>query len=239
MKRPSYARAGRAIAHSRSLPRLGMASLTIAGAVALVGTPIAQAGTLPQAFQQMVKAMSSVHSYKMTMDISATGAYPSKSHMVAIYIRNGKALSFDVKMQSTSNAGKATTIEMVLSGSRLCMKGITSASWTCSNDASLGAAFNNLGDLTKLAQSMNTEGSMTYLGQRTVQGQLCSGYAFTNTVSSTAAKGTMWINASTHLLTEEDAVTSTVVLKGSKPTVSTLKAVVSNYNDPNLTLPKV
>lgn len=187
----------------------------------------------------MLQAMTNVHSYKMTMDTTSGGAYPSKQHMVAIYIRTGKTLSFDTTVETISPTGKTTTMEVVLEGSRMCMKGIVGTAWSCSTDAALAASLGNIGDLTKEAQNLETSGSYKDLGQKTVQGQVCDGYTFTSKAATSTSSGTAWINASTHLLAEEDSVTSMVISKGAKPTITTLKLVVSNYDDPSLKLPKV
>ena len=87
--------------------------------------------------------------------------------------------------------------------------------------------------------AISTCTSLTLLGQRTLMGQVCNGYAFTSRMASITSKGVAWINASSHLLIEEDAVTSSVIVNSAKPTTSTLKLVVSNYNDPSLSLPKI
>lgn len=227
------------LAERRHLRGLGVTGLTVAAAVALFGAPVAHAGTLPPAFLQALQAMTTIHSYKMTMDISATGAYPSKSHFVAVFIRNGKALSFDMKAQTTASSGKVSTFEMVLNNTRLCYKGLIGPGWSCSTDSSLATSFESIGDLSKVASSLRSGTNITYLGQKTVQGQRCDGYAETSKTATGSTSGDIWINASTHLFTEEDVVTTSTVSKGAKPTISTVKAVISNYNDSSLSIPKV
>ena len=227
--------------HVACLPlrRLGVTGLILVAAATLMETPVAQAGPVPPALLQTIQAMATVHSYKMTMDTTTGGPYPSSSHIVAVFLRAGKMLSFDIREQSHPSIGKATNIEMVLEGSRLCMKGITGPAWSCSTNTTLAASFASIGDLSKVATNLGTKYSMKALSEKSVQGQECSGYLVTSASSGTTDKGVVWINAASHLLVEEDMVTATAIPQGAKPTTGTFKVVVSNYNDPSLSLPKV
>lgn len=219
------------------------ATAALLGGTLLAGAVPAHAAALPGEFQQMATAMAAVQSYKLTMDITSHMATQSTtSSVVLISVRHGKTQAVYEKMH-LSIGGSAMSLEMVLEGKRTCIRGLMGPSWTCSTTKSSlvpgGANLSNLTNLYQMTASLTRSFHIVSVGRKTVQRQLCDGFSIAGTVSHMATTGTVWINAASHLLVEEDATTTQPLTPGGKPTTSTVKIVASNYNDPHLSIPAV
>jgi len=210
--------------------------------VVFAGSLPARAAALPPEIQQMVAAMKTVHSYKLTMDITSKAAtQQTTSSVVLIAVRHGKTLALYEKMHLTLS-GSTMNLEVVQQGTRTCIRGLMGPTWTCStakNALMPGANLAGIANLSQLTTAVTQSFRLTPIGRRTVQGQLCAGFSLAGKLSHVAMTGKIWINAASHLLVEEDATTSTPLSAGSKPTTLFTKVVASNYNDPHLSIPKV
>jgi hypothetical protein len=212
------------------------------GCILFAGSLPARAAALPSEIRQMVAAMKTVHSYKLTMDItSKVATQQTTSSVVLIAVRQGKTRALYEKMHLTLS-GSTMNLEVVQQGTRTCIRGLMGPTWTCStakNSFMPGANLAGIANLNQLTAAVTQAFRITPIGRRTVQGQLCDGFWLAGKLSQVAMTGKVWISVASHLLVEEDATTSTPLSAGSKPTTLFTKVVASNYNDPHLSIPKV
>lgn len=165
------------------------------------------------------------------------GAGPRTTTIVAV--RKGKLFEDYVVITGKDAAGKTTTTNLIVYGSRTCMRASGARSYTCRTTQS----FFNLDPTVAFAQGA---GSTTFAptSARTIGGQVCEGYSYQNVSQSATAKGVVYIARTTHLPCEQDA-TITRRFPGSSGSSSggsfTQKSTTlwSHFNDRRLTVPAI
>ena len=214
--------------------RLAALALVAAGAL-LIASTVHASSSIPQ---QMLQAMQSVHRYEMTMDAwngkSETGK-PTEQ-MDAIVIRQGKSVEMYAKVTTSMAGGQGYTMEMVISSTHTCTRMTSTAAWHCTAPIPGLASLMNYTDITK---TFHGHFQLSSLGSKVVQGQPCDGYTIASSTATVTGHGVLWLSQSTKRVVEEDFTSSNTVVKGSAPSVSTIKLMFSHYNDAALSIPVV
>jgi hypothetical protein len=216
--------------------RLRFASLALVIAGALLSASTVHAGSsIPQ---QTLQAMQSVHSYEITMDAWNGNGSTGKptEHMDAIVIRQGKFVEMYAKVTTSMAQGQGFTMEMVINSTHTCTRMTSTAAWHCSAPIPGLSSLMNYTDITK---TFHGHFQLSALGSKVVQGQPCDGYTITSSTLTGTGHGILWLSQSTKRVVEEDFTASNTVVKGSAPSVSTIKLVFSHYNDAALSIPAV
>jgi hypothetical protein len=190
----------------------------------------------------VTKSLAGVHSFQVVLDSISTHASASpggvmKSHMVIVYLHQGN--HFAMSMQST-NDGKWTAV--VYTGTRVCMQRSEHGSWNCNVPLSYAKGYlANLDPVKAMKESGMTMTAVSSAGTKTIQGQSCTGYTYSESMQSIhyTGHGTLWFSSATGRVVEGTAVGSLQAVPGSAAMVTTSTEVYSRWNDPSLKLPAV
>lgn len=229
---------------SRSLA-LGFVAMTLLTGSAAAS---AQALALQPIVARMVKAMTAATAYKVVIEstISGGGALmgggATMTHMEMIRVHHGTTTQLYVLMVSKPAKGAMSTSETVMSGTRGCTRQGRTGAWTCHYSPAAFSALANA-DPTKAMQEAGIRFALSPTGgSRTIQGQTCAVYTFTESMAAGATitlHGTWFLNATTALPVEVDAIGSEALTQGQPPFAIRSKTSYSRWNDPTLTVPAV
>ena len=208
-----------------------------------------RAAALPPELQQTAHAMHAVHSYKLTEDVTSSGAAAgsplANAHIEVVFVSRGAVeqshLTIEVKAGQTSQ----TLLEVVTTPNRSCARGLLFAmfstgksdpqKWDCGKDAkSAGSSAPNGSTILRALGGF----TLHPLGRRALQGQLCDGFTVAKHTKGDSQAGQLWISAASHLPIEVDLLEVKVDASGKKSSDKS-ETVFSNYNDPALTVPTV
>lgn len=225
-------------------------AIGIAAALTLVtaASDGARGAALPPQLQQTALAMDAVHSYKVTEDVTSSGAAGSAlsdAHIEVVFVSKGAVDQSHVTITVRSGKSNQVFLEVVTTPTRSCARGLLFAmfstkksdpkKWDCGKDAqSAGSSAPNGSSI------MKTLGGFTLhpLGRQTVQGQLCDGFTVAKKTKGDTQTGKLWVSAASHLPIEVDLLEVKVDASGKKSSDKN-KTVFSNFNDPALTIPTI
>jgi len=237
---------------NRQMTWLG-ARLVASGAVALAlltGSAASARGATSQPIvARMITAVSAATAFRVVIDTTVSGGGAmmggaSRSHLEMIRVRHGATTQMSVIMRSTSAKGPARVEEMVIVGTRGCVRMSHIGAWNCHYPPATFAAMATMNDPAKALQGLGLRLAMTPTGHsRTIGGQTCAVYAFTESLTTggvvVASHGTWCLDAATSLPVEVDAVGSEAVIKGQPPFTTKSVSSYSRWNDPTLRVPAV
>jgi len=207
----------------------------------------ARGAALPPIVARMLTAMSAATAYRMVQDgtISGGGAPmggASTIHMEMINVRHGTTTQLYVLMVNTPAKGAVSRSETVMSGTRGCTRLSRTGSWNCHYPPAAFATLTNA-DPAKALRETGLRFAMTPTGgSRTIGGQSCAVYTFTESLTAGVAltiHGTWYLNPVTTLPVEVDAVGSESVGQGQPPFAVKSTTSFSRWNDPTLRVPAV
>ncbi len=228
---------------SRSLAS-GVVALTL-----LTGSGLASAQgmALQPIVARMLTAMSAASAYRIVVDSTISGGGTprgsvTRTHMEMIRVHHGTTTQLYVLMVNTPAKGTVSTSETVMSGTRGCTRQSRTGAWTCHYPPSAFAALTNA-DPAKALREAGLRFAMTPTGgSRTIGGQSCAVYTFTESMASgvtLTVHGTWYLNPATTLPVEVDAVGSESVGQGQPPFAVKSTTSFSRWNDPTLRVPAV
>ena len=215
----------------------------------LIGTaaPAAQGAALQPIVARMIRALSAVSAYKMIDDstISGGGAMmggASTTHLEVIRTHRGPTAQLSMRSETRMATGPVRISEMVVSGTRGCVRTSPGAAWNCHYPAAAFAAMLNA-DQAKALQATGLRLLMTPMGRsRTIGGRTCALYTFTETMTvgiTLTMHGTWCLDPATALPVEVDAVGTETLVKGQPPFTTRSTTLYSRWNDATLRVPVV
>jgi hypothetical protein len=222
----------------QSVRRLALLSGAVLALCGLLGAPAARAVT-PPALSQMAQALARVRGYQVTMQSASAGySSPISVTSAGTVVGRGKTLRLYVTT-TTHRAGQVSTLEEVFTGAHLCLRSRGQRAWSCSAAPSSMLARLQGADPAQMAKALGLSQRYVPAGRQTKQGQTCTGYRFSFSVSGLHGQGTLWIARATGLPVEEDTVSTLVLRTGAPPLVVRTTQHWSRWNDPRLTIPSV
>jgi hypothetical protein len=229
----------RHLGNARRLALLGAVCSVVIALSGLVSAPAARAAS-PPFLGAMARALARVHAYQLTAHTTSAGygGGPITATSAGTVVGGGKTLRLHLTT-TMQRAGQVSTLEEVFTGTHLCVRMSAGSAWSCSASASSALARLQSTDPTKLAQAFGLSQTYVPMGQHTRQGQVCTGYRFSFTVSGLHGQGTLWIARATSLPVEEDTVSTLALRTGAPPLVVRSTQLWSRWNDPRLTIPSV
>jgi len=228
---------------SRSLAS-GVVALTLLTGSASAS---AQGMALQPIVARMLTAMSAASAYRIVVDstISGGGALmggATRTHMEMIRVHHGTTTQLYMLMVNTPAKGAVSTSETVMSGTRGCTRQSRTGAWNCHYPPSVFAALTNA-DPAKALQEAGMRVALSPTGGRqTIQGQTCAVYTFTESVATgvtLTVHGMWYLNPTTTLPVEVDAVGSESVGQGQPPFAVKSTTSYSRWNDSTLRVPAV
>jgi hypothetical protein len=228
---------------SRSLASAVVALTLLTGS----GLASAQGMALQPIVARMLTAMSAATAYRIVVDSTISGGGTprggvARTHMEMIRVHHGTTTQVYVLMVTTPAKGAVSTSETVMSGTRGCTRQSRTGAWNCHYPPSAFAALTNA-DPAKALQEAGIRVVMTPTGgRRTIGGQPCAVYTFTESIASgvtLTVHGLWYLNATTTLPVEVDAVGSEALVQGQPPFAVKSTASYSRWNDPTLRVPAV
>jgi hypothetical protein len=232
---------------ARRLALLGAAALALG---ALASAPAAGAATSPSPrplaraaappfVHPMAQALARVHSYQLTLRTATSGSgSPLSATSTGTVLRRGQTLRL-LLTTTTQQAGHASTLQEVFTGTHLCVRLSGQRAWSCSAAPSSTLARLRGVDPAQMAQTLGLGQRYVAVGRHSKQGQACLGYRFSLTAGGVRGQSTLWIAQATALPVEEDAVSTLALRPGTAPLVMRMTQVWSRWNDLRLTIPSV
>ncbi len=248
---------------------LSAAALPLAIAALAAGTVVPRAGAAEAAtldpLPAVARALTDVRSYQVTVTSSFGGARPfgtrprprgtpvpgrgrgtgrggflgrGAPNRTIIAVRKGGTFEDYVVYKGRDASGKAITTDVIVYGAKPCTRTGGARSYACQTTS-------NGYSIDPTAAFAAGAGSTTFTGAaaKTVGGQTCAGYAYTNRSQAATATGVVYISGTTHLPCEQDATVTrkapTGTGTGSGSFTQTTTTVWSRFNDKRLTVPAV
>lgn len=233
----------------------------------LVTLPLAAAG-LPTAgaagvdpLPAVARALSGVTSYQVTITSSVSGRprRPSGSSRpgngqrngrgpgnrfgfgfgpqtrVITAVRKGDGFEDDIATTGKLQSGKTATMHVITYGATICMRATGATSYSCTTPNN---RFFNPDPTHAFTQGA---GSTVFARTqpKTIGGQVCYGYTYSNVSQSSAVRGSVYISRKTNLPCEQiDTVTRHFGTSGQAFT-SSATYVWSHFNDKHLKVPSI
>jgi len=247
---------------------LRAAALPLAVAALAVGAVVpraqeATAATLDP-LPAVARALTDVRSYQVTVTSSFNGARPfgtrprprgtpvpgrgrgagggffgrGAPNRTVIAVRKGGTFEDYAVYAGRDASGKAVTTDVIVYGAKTCTRTGGARSYACQTTS------NGYG-IDPTAAFAGGAGSTTFTGAaaKTVGGQSCAGYAYTNKSQTATATGVVYISDKTHLPCEQDATVTRHVSTGSGTGTASFTqktaTVWNRFNDKRLTVPAV
>jgi hypothetical protein len=190
----------------------------------------------------MTNALGKMHSFKSVSDSITTHAPSSpggvmKMHVEEIFVRHDTG--FAMSMQMTID-GKYSA--EVFTGTHVCLKRSAAAAWNCSTPPSMAqSSMANLDPAKAFKASGIVMTSAVSLGTKNIQGQPCAGYKYDMSVPAIhmTGHGTIWFSSADGRPVQVDGVSTTALVAGSPPMVTTSTGNYSRWNDASLRIPQV
>jgi hypothetical protein len=229
----------RHLGSARRLALLGAACSVVIALSGLVSAPAAHAAA-PPFLGAMARALARVHGYQLTAHTTSAGyaGGPITATTAGTVVGWGKTLRLHLTT-TMQRADQVSTLEEVFTGTHLCVRASVGSAWSCSASPSSTLARLQGADPAQMAQAFGLSQSYVPVGQHTRQGQACTGYQFSFTVSGLRGQSTLWIARATSLPVEEDTVSTLALRTGTPPLVVRSTQLWSHWNDPRLTIPSV
>lgn len=209
---------------------VALSTLTLAGTA---GASAAAPSPLPG----LSRALNNASSYQV--DLTITGASSGKITGTVVVLRHDGKNSAHLILHAPPGSGTMTSLDAVISGSRVCIKQgpSPSAPYQCVTSPAAAARINL--DPSATFQRAGVSTTFTPAKPKMVLGQQCSGYTFTVTSKGARAHGILYVNPTNGRPREEDVTTTAAASTTGKTTTVKTIAIWSNYDDPALTIPTV
>lgn len=152
-----------------------------------------------------------------------------------VAVRKNGLFEEHIIISGKDRTGKTTSTDILVYGSTFCSRAGSAHSYTCRKSNQFNYS---LDPTSAFAQGA---GSTTFstAGSRTIGGQVCNGYAYTNQSQYATAKGVVYISAKTNLPCEQDATMTRRAPKGSASFTQKTTATWSRFNDKRLSVPSL
>ena len=236
---------------NRQMTRLVTRAL-VSGVVALtllagVAAPPAHGATLQPMVARMMRTMTAATAYTMVSDSTTSGGGAmmggaSTTHLEMIHVHHGPTTQLSMLSETKGAKGPVRVSEMVVVGTRGCLRTSHTGAWNCHYPSTMFAAMTTT-DPAKALQGTGLRLVMAATGRsRTIRGQSCAVYSFTESMNVGVAltmHGTWCLNPATMLPVEVDSVGSETLVKGQPPFLTRSTMIFSRWNDPTLRVPTV
>ncbi len=247
----------------RRAAALPLAVAALAAGAVVPRAQAARAATLDP-LPAVARALTDVRSYQVTVTSSFNGARPfgtrprprgtptpgrgtgrgagggffgrGAQNRTIIAVRKGGTFEDYVVYKGRDASGKAITTDVIVYGSKTCTRTGAATSYACQTTS------NGYGiDPTAAFAAGAGSTTFTQAASKTVGGQACAGYVYTNRSQAATATGVVYISGKTHLPCEQDATVTRKAPTGSGTGSFTQKTttVWSRFNDKRLTVPTI
>jgi hypothetical protein len=152
-----------------------------------------------------------------------------------VAVRKSGLFEDHIVISGKDRSGKATSTDIIIYGSKLCTRASGAGAYTCRTSTQFNYNLDPTAAFTQGAGST----TFTRAGSRTVGGQVCNGFAYTNQSQYSTAKGTVYISTKTNLPREQDSTTTRHMASGGASFAQKMTATWSRFNDKQLTVPSL
>jgi hypothetical protein len=151
-----------------------------------------------------------------------------------VAVRKSGTFEDFVVIKGTDRSGKPAMADVIAYGSKLCVRGPAASTYSCQTSQ-------NPYMFDPTATFVGSAGSTVFShgAGKTIGGQACDGYKYTNTSQFSTVSGTVYIGHTSNLPCEQDSTVTRKVPNATGTFSQTTVTVWSHFNDKKLTVPAV